>query len=197
LLGTPHNPGDVGSNIIEAAFYLGGVAVLIPLLERLSMRSLDSLGVRKLDGFAWRLVALALILLLALQFIYQGLLGLFHEQNHVQAGFEHFRVASPTAVVSVLLTGAVIAPIVEELFFRGLIFNALAARMPMLLAALISGIIFGIGHGDLVLFPVLALFGMMQAIIYRVSGNLIVPMIVHAANNAFFLSLMIAIPGFR
>ncbi len=67
----------------------------------------------------------------------------------------------------------------------------------MLVAALISGVLFGLGHGDLVLFPALTLFGILQAIFYRISGNLIVPMIVHAANNAIFLALMIVIPGFH
>jgi membrane protease YdiL (CAAX protease family) len=196
-LGFPRSPGDVSANIVEAAFYLGGVAALIPLLERLSLRTLPQLGVRPLDKFSWGLIAVALVAILAMQVAYQAILGIFHQQNHVQAGFEHFKVFTPAAAAVVLINGALIAPIAEELFFRGLIFNALAMRMPMLLAALVSGIIFGIGHGDLVLFPALALFGTLQAILYRISGNLVVPMIVHAANNAIFLSLMIAVPGAR
>lgn len=196
-LGSPRSPGDVGANIVEAAFYLGGLAALIPLLERLSRRTLSQLGLRPLDKFSWGLVAVALIALLAMQVGYQAILSLFHQQNHVQAGFEHFNVTSPAAAVMVLINGALVAPVVEELFFRGLIFNALAMRMPMLLAALLSGILFGLGHGDLVLFPALAIFGTFQAIFYRISGNLVVPMIVHAANNAIFLALMIAIPGFH
>ena len=196
-LGTPMNPGDVGANIIEAAFYLGGLAVLVPMLERISHRSLSQLGIRPLDKFSWVVVAVLLATMLLIQIIYQAILGAFHQQNHVQAGFEHFRVASPTAAILVLLTGALIAPIAEELFFRGLIFNALASRMPILVAAVISGVLFGLGHGDLVLFPALTLFGTLQAIFYRISGNLVVPIIVHAANNAIFLTLMILVPGFR
>lgn len=196
-LGTPMNPGDVGANIVEAAFYLGGLAVLVPMLERVSHRSLSQLGVRPLDKFSWAVVAILLVALLLMQIIYQAILGAFHQENHVQAGFEHFRVVSPAAAIMVLLTGSLIAPIAEELFFRGLIFNALASRMPVLLAAVISGVLFGLGHGDLVLFPALTLFGILQAICYRISGNLIVPIIVHAANNAILLALMIAIPGFR
>lgn len=197
ILGSPRDPGDVGANVIEAAFYLGGGAVLIPLLERLSQRSLPALGVRRLDKRGWVLAAGALFALLCMQGAYQVILTAFHQQNHIQAGFEHFKVGSPEAAAMVLVNGAVIAPVIEELFFRGLIFNALALRMPMLLAALISGAFFGIAHGDPVLFPVLTVFGMLQAVIYRASGNLVVPMFVHAANNAIFLSLMIAIPGFH
>ena len=197
VLGTPMSPGDIGANIIEAAFYLGGLAVLVPMLQLLSHRTLSQLGVRPLDKFSWGVVAVSLVVLLLMQVIYQAILGAFHQQNHIQTGFEHFQVKSPLGAIMVLVCGALIAPIAEEMFFRGLLFNALATRMPMLAAALISGVLFGLGHGDLVLFPALALFGMLQAIFYRISGNLIVPMIVHAANNAIFLTLMIAIPGFR
>ncbi|MGH7715253.1 MAG: hypothetical protein ACREML_04570, partial [Vulcanimicrobiaceae bacterium] len=42
-LGSPRGPGDVGANIVEAAFYLGGLVALIPLLERLSQRTLPQL----------------------------------------------------------------------------------------------------------------------------------------------------------
>jgi membrane protease YdiL (CAAX protease family) len=196
-LGSPKEPGDVGSNVIEAAFYLGGAAVLIPLLERLSQRSLPQLGVRALGRREWLFVITCIAFVLLLQSAYQYVLIAFHQQNHVQAGFEHFKAVSTAAAAMVLVNGAVIAPVVEELFFRGLIFNALSLRMPMLLAALISGALFGIAHGDVVLFPVLMLFGIVQAVAYRLTGNLVVPMIVHAANNGIFLSLMIAIPGFH
>ena len=195
--GSPKNPGDLGANVIEAAFYLGGAAALIPLLEIVSGRSLAALGVRPLDARDWGFVAGALLIVLGLQLLYQLILSLFHQQNHVQAGFANFHVQTPEAATFVLVNGAVIAPIVEELFFRGLLFNAISVRTPVYAAALLSGVIFGIAHGDPVLFPVLALFGTVQAVFYRMSGNLVVPMVVHGANNALFLSLMMAVPGFH
>ena len=197
VFGSPKNPGDIGANIIEAAFYLGGAAVLLPLLQAVSGRSLTGLGVRPLDARGWGFAAGGLAIVLALQLLYQGVLSFFHQGNHVQAGFQNFHVSGADAAVLVLVNGAIIGPIVEELFFRGLLFNAFSVRMPMLAAALLSGAIFGIAHGDPVLFPVLALFGMVQAAFYRISGNLVVPMIVHGVNNAIFLSLMIAVPGFH
>ncbi len=91
-LGTPLNPGDIGANIVEAAFYIGGLAAFVPLLERISHRTLSQLGVRPLDKFSWGIVGVSLVALLAMQVIYQAILGAFHQENHVQAGFEHFRV---------------------------------------------------------------------------------------------------------
>ncbi|MBV8601198.1 MAG: CPBP family intramembrane metalloprotease [Candidatus Eremiobacteraeota bacterium] len=197
IFGPSKNPASVGNGIIEAAFYLGAAAVLIPLLERISGRSLEELGLRPLSPRDWGLALGGLGAVLLLQFLYQFVLIGTHQQNHVQAGFENFSVTSFDSGALMLLTGAVIAPIVEELYFRGLIFNALAVRMPAIWAAIASGILFGAAHGDLVLLPVLAIFGTINALLYRASGNLGVPMIVHAGNNLIFLSLMIAIPGFH
>ena len=39
-----------------------------------------------------------------------------------------------------------LAPIAEELFFRGFVFSGLRSRMTMLPAALISGLVFGLVH---------------------------------------------------
>ncbi|MBV8074624.1 MAG: CPBP family intramembrane metalloprotease [Candidatus Eremiobacteraeota bacterium] len=198
IFGQSKNPASVGNGIIEAAFYLGGAAVLIPLLERISERpSLHALGVRPLSTRDWGIALGGLIAVLLLQFFYQFVLIGAHQQNHIQAGFENFSVTSFDSGALMLLNGALIAPIVEELYFRGLIFNALAVRMPFAWAALGSGILFGAAHGDPVLFPVLAIFGAVNALLYRASGNLVVPMLVHSANNLIFLSLMIAVPGFH
>ena len=197
IAGSPKNPGDVAMNVIEAAFYLGGAAVLVPALERLSGLSLPQLGLRRLEPRAWGLIVFGAVAVFALQFCYQFVLIALHQQNHVQAGFEKFAVHSPLAATMVLINGAAIAPFCEELFFRGLLFNALSVRMPVLFAAILSGIVFGGAHGDPVLLPVLALFGVLQALLYRATGNLYVPIAVHAINNGVFLALMIAFPGFH
>ncbi|MCW3018185.1 MAG: hypothetical protein JWN10_493 [Solirubrobacterales bacterium] len=39
-----------------------------------------------------------------------------------------------------------IAPVVEEIFFRGLLYRALRNRLAVIPAAAIDGVIFGLGH---------------------------------------------------
>lgn len=113
-----------------------------------------------------------------------------HQTKHVQNGFEHFSVVSKTPNVTAvnialaLLTMVVVAPVVEEMIFRGLLFGALAPRLGVLAAALVSAILFGAVHGDLVLFPTLAALGFISAIAYAASGNLWVSVTLHALNNA-------------
>jgi len=121
-----------------------------------------------------------------------------HQTNHVQSGFEHFTVVGklPTVtIISVALTvlcAVCLAPLVEEMVFRGLLFGALASRIGVLAAALISAVVFGAAHGDLVLFPSLAAVGLISAIAYAATGNLWVSVTIHAVNNAVSTAFLIA-----
>ncbi len=118
-------------------------------------------------------------------------LMLAHQSHHVQSGFEHFSVIARTPVITALsvgitvLTLVVLGPIVEEVVFRGLLFGALARPLGVILSALVSAVLFGAGHGDLVLFPSLAALGFIGALAYAATGNLTVSVLLHAINNAF------------
>jgi membrane protease YdiL (CAAX protease family) len=78
----------------------------------------------------------------------------------------------------------VIAPIIEEIVFRGLLFGALAARLGIVGSALVTAVLFGAVHGDPILFPTLAALGFVAALAYAATGNLWVAIILHALNNA-------------
>ena len=87
-----------------------------------------------------------------------------------------------------LIAGAllviVVAPVAEELFFRGFLYRVLRLRMAFWLAALVDGILFGLVHGALVIVPVLAFLGFVLCWTYERSGTLLVPIALHALNNA-------------
>jgi membrane protease YdiL (CAAX protease family) len=86
-----------------------------------------------------------------------------------------------------LVTGAlvviVVAPVCEELFFRGFLFRVLRTRMPLWVAALIDGILFGVVHGELVIVPILTALGMVLCWVYERTGTLFAPIALHALNN--------------
>ena len=113
-----------------------------------------------------------------------------HETDHVQSGFEHFDVVAKLPNVTLLgatlavISMVVVAPIVEEIVFRGLLFGALAPRIGVIAAALLSALAFGAVHGDAILFPTLAALGFVSAIAYAATGNLWVSVTLHAFNNA-------------
>jgi membrane protease YdiL (CAAX protease family) len=86
-----------------------------------------------------------------------------------------------------LIGGAVavvaIAPVCEEIFFRGLLYRVLRLRMPVLAAAVIDGVIFGAVHGSLVILPVLAVLGVIFCLVYERTGSLFPTIAMHSVNN--------------
>jgi membrane protease YdiL (CAAX protease family) len=77
-----------------------------------------------------------------------------------------------------ILTGlaiAVCAPVVEEIFFRGLLYRALRNRLNWLVAALIVGVLFGAVHAStypLDTLPIKAAFGVIACLLYERTGSL-------------------------
>lgn len=85
------------------------------------------------------------------------------------------------------------APVFEEVLYRGFLLAALrrAFRLPLALALPAQALLFGAHHASLpALLPLTAL-GILWGGLYRASGNLVVPIAVHAMwNTRFFLHAM-------
>lgn len=83
-----------------------------------------------------------------------------------------------------LFTSVICAPLIEELSFRGVLFNRLKIRIGIVPAMLASSVLFAFGHefgGILSAF----LFGMCMCVLYLKTDNIFVPMTVHFLNNLF------------
>ncbi len=99
---------------------------------------------------------------------------------HNEAGVAH----SVGAVVGLLLVLAVAAPVVEELFFRGLVLRGLLGVAPPPVAIVGSGLLFGLAHFEAVQFAGLAVFGVVLGVLAWRTGRLAPGMAAHAAFNA-------------
>jgi membrane protease YdiL (CAAX protease family) len=89
------------------------------------------------------------------------------------------------------------APIVEELFFRGLFLRSLQRRLPDWAAITLSGLLFGLAHlqdasaGGLILFVSLFAFGVVLAVAAVRSGRLGPGIWAHATFNAFTVAVLL------
>ena len=82
-----------------------------------------------------------------------------------------------------------VAPVVEEVFFRGFFYRALRSRFSIVLAALMDGLLFGLihfngGNDALLILPPLALLGFIFCIVYEKTGSLYPVIGMHAFNNS-------------
>ena len=82
-----------------------------------------------------------------------------------------------------MIAAAVSAPVVEEIFFRGLVYRSLRNRLPVLPATLIAGAIFGAAHISVYHpseLPVLAVFGVIACQLYERTGSLLPGIALHS-----------------
>ncbi len=174
--------GSLADTTNEAFAYAALACFLAAVLPRLARAPLGRLI--RMPTRSELLVALAAFgATEAFDLITTGVLLLTHSR-HTQTGFEHFDPHGIAAQIGAFLVITVFAPFAEELLFRGLILNALAVRVPFVVAAIIVSILFGLVHGDAILFPSFFASAVVWAYAYRRTGNLAVTMLVHASSNA-------------
>ncbi|MDQ5821285.1 MAG: CPBP family intramembrane metalloprotease [Actinomycetota bacterium] len=89
---------------------------------------------------------------------------------------------------------AVLAPVVEELLFRGIGFHLLA-RFGTTAAILGTGLAFGLYHGLLNALPILALFGVALGWLRARTNSVYPGILVHAAFNSVALIVSVTING--
>jgi membrane protease YdiL (CAAX protease family) len=82
-----------------------------------------------------------------------------------------------------------VAPFAEEFFFRGFFYGALRTRFPVLVAAIIDGLVFGLIHFEgslegLLIVPPLAVLGVVFCLVYEKTGSLYPCIALHALNNS-------------
>lgn len=105
--------------------------------------------------------------------------------------------------VGMILFG-LISPITEEIVFRGLIFNRLRRYFPHMAAVVVSGVLFGIYHGNLVQGLYGGCMGILMAYLYERMHSFFIPCLFHAtanlmvymiAQNAALHGLIFTVPG--
>jgi uncharacterized protein len=96
---------------------------------------------------------------------------------------------TPVNVVLGFTAVAAIAPLVEELLFRGYLQTALTHRMPPLAAIAISALVFAGVHMQLYALPALWVLGAAFGFLYYKTGSLRFNIVLHMLNNGLALAL--------
>jgi uncharacterized protein len=97
----------------------------------------------------------------------------------------------PLSLTASLISIVVLAPLTEELLFRGVLLNFIQNRFGSWAAVIVSGVLFAIFHyshsqgfGNVSLIVALSFFGMMLGIFYLMTASLFYPIMLHAIFNA-------------
>jgi membrane protease YdiL (CAAX protease family) len=102
-----------------------------------------------------------------------------------------------------ILTTVVLAPVVEEFFFRGCVFRSFRARHRFALAGLFSALVFGLMHylpgpgasweDAFLRVPIMVFVGFSFAFIYERRGNLLASIGAHALFNSIGLLFILKV----
>ena len=82
-----------------------------------------------------------------------------------------------------IVSAVIAAPILEELFFRGMIYKRLRDMINVKAAVVISALFFGAFHGNLVQFVYAFIIGLMLAYVYEKFKTIWAPVIFHIGAN--------------
>ena len=97
---------------------------------------------------------------------------------------------APFAIAIIAICAVVSAPLVEEIVFRGAIYQFLKGHIPLLAAQVFSGALFAIVHFNLMSFLPLLVIGVFLARIYEKEGNILLPILFHICWNGFSLLIL-------
>lgn len=153
------------------------VAFALPLLGSQRARPL-------LAGAGWGV--LAWVAASAVTYAMVVLLERLGVEPELQAAERAIASLDPILVV---LAVVVLAPIAEEIFFRGVAFNAWLAERGRRFAYIGSAALFAVIHASLVSLLPIFLLGLALAWIYRRTGSLLAPIAMHAMVNGISVTI--------
>ena len=96
---------------------------------------------------------------------------------------------SPVALAFLAFFAIIVAPVAEEVIFRGCIYRFLKSKLQPQAAMLLSACVFGLIHGNLMAFVPLTFVGFLLAYTYEKERSLLAPIFFHGLFNLFTLSV--------
>ncbi len=95
------------------------------------------------------------------------------------------------AIILLVIMGVVLAPLSEELFYRGMVYPVLRRYWGPGWGAVAAGIVFGLAHWDLWRALPLSIGGALLCYLYERTDSILVPMVAHGVWNGAMVLLII------
>jgi len=195
------DPSDAGSALLGVVVLsqVLGLAAALLLLRRRGVPLRPVIGARRPLG---RLVAIGagvgVVTLIASTLVVGILVGISGSDATPDQVLTGDIAETPLQLLLAILAAVVMAPVAEELLFRGLLHRGLRVRLTIVPATAISSVLFAVIHVEVVLSQPLALVGLtlagaVMALAYERTGSLVVPVVIHAVYNALTLVAVVAV----
>jgi len=186
---------EAASLAVNADWSQAGPGSLILIAELGLLAPVWALGIRKY-GLPWSAVGFrpfepiqsaglgCLFLLFAFGFnvVWALLMGMLGQV--VQPDFTPLVGDTPSALSLALIGVGVVAPIAEEVFFRGFVFAGLRQRFRLVPALAVSAALFAVAHLTPTSWPPLFVLGVLFALLYEQTRSIWPAVIMHGLINS-------------
>jgi len=169
--------------ILQSALWVGtlGIPLWLHFIKGVSWKDFGW-GFQKNDIFSGLLIGLGTQIAAGL--LYLPLMLIFDDIDVSEPARELVDKATGFGVFLLFLVVVVGAPLVEELFFRGLTLKAFEKKMSSRLALVLSSLFFAIAHLQVLQFPALLLFGLVAGYLVKKYDRLGRAVWAHVGFNA-------------
>jgi len=179
--------------VLQIPFWGGLVGAVVLASRRKGTGDLGrdfGLRLRRDDWFGFPVGALTQFPVVPL--LYAPILWLFGDQDVEGPARELTDRATGWGVLVLAAVVVIGAPVVEELFFRGLVLRSLEHRFSPRVALVLSAAAFALFHLQGIQTPALFLFGLVAGHLAQRTGALGAPILAHAGFNAVTVVILLA-----
>ena len=184
-------PGQLGAGemgyfltgfLVQFLATVGFVYLFTVFLPRGQWKDLGISKARPGSYFRYGVIGGILLIIMVLVIGY----GLKYLQPDLQPQYYEEMLRSATRIpdfLVILVVGSILAPLSEELFYRGMIYPVFRKHLGPMWGAILAGLVFGLAHWDLWRTLPLALGGIGLCYIYEKSGSILVSVVAHGVWN--------------
>jgi len=199
VMGESDKPLKINAEAMVASiglqFMLAGIALAI-VIRRLG--PVQWLGLRWKEWPWVMLIAPATVV--CMWSIFAGLQGLGYNDLMIKLGVEQvqdtvaiFQKENNVVVLILMgITATLVAPICEEVVFRGYLYPAVKRFAGPWMSALCTALMFSAAHGSLSALVPLFIFGLVLAALYEFTGSIWAPIAAHFLFNGATVVILIA-----
>ena len=179
------------------AFFLAGLVLLFTNRRGGTSKDLglttENIGRNVLIGIAGGFILLLLVIIVSFFIsIIAFYLGVPQKPQTIVEIFQ--QIKSREGLLFAVLMGSVLAPISEELYFRGFTYPLLKAHWGLWTAMLVTSLFFATLHFDWLRLIPLTLGGLGLNLLYERTGSLFTSIVAHSVWNTTMTLLVFAIP---
>tara|TARA_Y100000766_G_scaffold170304_1_gene146254 strand:+ start:5429 stop:6319 length:891 start_codon:yes stop_codon:yes gene_type:complete len=182
--------GLVGGLMFNFLLQFLQIAFVLMMLSR-RVNLVEAFGLRWRSTW-WKVIYAPVVVFVMWAFMfgldnvgYNEWLGQFIEGDGMQESVKILQeTTDPLVFVSMGVVACIGAPLAEEVVFRGYIYTMVKRMAGLPLAVILSGVLFGAVHMNLVALLPLTVLGIILALSYEYTGSLWAPIAIHFCFNA-------------